>query len=137
LGDFVAQPCQSDPYEEQYVVVGKSTLNGAGEGLFAKTDLPANFLACYYNGLLVEHEIVDKRSWRFNGNTISLDDHFCLDVPLAYASTRKLSLFIVGFGLRALISDQKVLCNAWTQGNDSFFEKQRVEFVCKGEFKAR
>lgn len=43
-----------------------------------KVDLEAGFLASYYNGLLVHHNVVDNRSWRFNSNTISLNSDYCL-----------------------------------------------------------
>jgi hypothetical protein len=68
-----------DPYEQRYVEVRKSTIHNAGEGVlytnthktqirnfmfcfegvFATRDLSVGVLACYYNGALVEHRVVD------------------------------------------------------------------------------
>ncbi len=60
-GEFPGKyPCQNDPYEDLYVMVGKSTIENAGEGLFAKIDIPSHFLVSYYNGCLVEHDVVNK-----------------------------------------------------------------------------
>ena len=89
-GEFPGRyPTRRDPYEVRHTVVEKSTVQGAGQGVFALHDLPANFLAVYYNGCLVSHEQVDSRSWRFNANCISLDADFVLDVPNAYASDKR------------------------------------------------
>ena len=89
-GDFPGvNPVQPDPYEEQYVIIGKSSIPGAGEGLFAKKAVPAGLLVSYYNGEYIDHKTVDARSWRYNSNTISLDDSVCLDVPLSHALSRQ------------------------------------------------
>jgi hypothetical protein len=107
-GEFPgSHPLQPDPYEERLVEEKKSTLAGAGQGLFAKCALAAGQLACYYNGLLVEHSVVDNRSWRYNSNTISLDDDFCLDVPLAHASSR---VYCATLGHK--VNSSRALCNA-------------------------
>ena len=106
-GDFPGQrPTQSDPYEERYVEERRSTVVGAGQGLFARRALPAGLLACYYNGLLVEHAVVDSRSWRFNANTISLDEDFCLDVPLSHTRSRAYSAT-----LGHKVNSSRQLCN--------------------------
>jgi histone-lysine N-methyltransferase SETD7 len=45
-----------DPYETEIVVCRESRINGAGDGLFAKKDLPSDTLVSYYNGLKVQYE---------------------------------------------------------------------------------
>ena len=40
-----------DPYEVNTVVVYKSKMQGGGEGLFAKVDLPAHRIVAFYNGI--------------------------------------------------------------------------------------
>lgn len=42
-----AHPMQLDPYEEKYVKVGKSSVDGADEGLFAKVQLDALFFESF------------------------------------------------------------------------------------------
>lgn len=40
--EIASRPLQPDPYEVERVYVAPSTLQGAGEGLFAKCDLQAS-----------------------------------------------------------------------------------------------
>ena len=50
-------PCDwqlQDMYERVTVYSVKSKVEGAGDGLFAARDLPANTIISYYNGLLIE-----------------------------------------------------------------------------------
>ena len=79
-------PLLQDPYESRLVYVKKSPLEGAGEGLFAKIDLPADRVVSFYSGIRTTHKIVDKRAWRVNNNTIELDEEVVIDVPQEYAS---------------------------------------------------
>ncbi len=55
-------PLRRDPYESQYSYTKVSTLEGAGEGLFALRDLPAGFICCLYNGPFVLSHIHLSRS---------------------------------------------------------------------------
>ena len=50
IGD---QPLVSDPYETKHVSCTRSSLNTevAGEGLFARKDMPAGTIAAFYNGV--------------------------------------------------------------------------------------
>ena len=82
-------PTQPDHYEQYYVYVSHSLIPGAGEGLFAKIRLSPHQLISFYNGIRLSHEIVNKRSWIENANTISLDENTVLDVPAAYNSMNK------------------------------------------------
>jgi len=44
-------PLQQDPYESTLVEVGASSLEGGGECLYARRDIPAGTLIAYYNGI--------------------------------------------------------------------------------------
>lgn len=81
-------PLLCDAYESQYVFVAPSTISGAGEGLFAKCDLPASLIVSYYNGALTELDVINARSWEENGNVVLLDDNdkWAIDVPKPYNS---------------------------------------------------
>ena len=73
---------QKDPYEEKYVYVKKSKIDNAGEGLFAKVDLPKNFICSFYGGKRVSQEEVNERDWSENSNVVLLDNEdVCIDVP--------------------------------------------------------
>lgn len=75
------QPLRQDAYEFCYSYVQPSSIPGAGEGLFAKVDLPAGFVCAFYNGIRVPLKITNKRTWRENANNISLNNGMCIDVP--------------------------------------------------------
>ena len=77
-------PKQPDHYEQYYVCVRTSLIPGAGEGLFAKRTLSPNQVISFYNGIRVSHDVVNKRSWLENANTISLDEEIVIDVPVEY-----------------------------------------------------
>ncbi|KAJ8262391.1 hypothetical protein GJAV_G00165910 [Gymnothorax javanicus] len=79
----------SDPYETQRVYVADSLIPGAGEGLFAKTEVEPNTVMAFYNGVRITHTEVDSRDWSLNGNTISLDEDTVIDVPEPFNSTDK------------------------------------------------
>lgn len=83
------QPLVPDAYEQQRVCVRSSLIPGAGEGLFARTNLPEGEVVSFYNGIRLTHAEVDARNWSENGNTISLDDSIVLDVPAELSSLSK------------------------------------------------
>ncbi|XP_066920719.1 histone-lysine N-methyltransferase SETD7-like [Clytia hemisphaerica] len=62
----------TDPYEEKRVYVKESLILDANEGLFASIDAGKN---------------VDSRDWKYNDNTISLDQEIVIDVPAEFSST--------------------------------------------------
>uniref|UniRef100_A0A8C6TLJ4 Histone-lysine N-methyltransferase SETD7 n=1 Tax=Neogobius melanostomus TaxID=47308 RepID=A0A8C6TLJ4_9GOBI len=80
-----------DPYESQSVYVADSLIEGAGEGLFTKTDADANTVMAFYNGVRITHSEVDSRDWALNGNTISLDEDTVIDVPQPFDRTDQYS----------------------------------------------
>ena len=45
---FGEGPRVPDPYEQKYAKLAQSTVPNSGEGVIAKTDLPADFTACFY-----------------------------------------------------------------------------------------
>ena len=80
-GSISSNPLVPDAYEQALVYVGQSDIPNAGEGLFAKCDLPENTVSSFYNGIRLTHHEVDSRVWELNDNTISLDDKCVIDVP--------------------------------------------------------
>lgn len=51
-----SKPLLVDHYEQQYVYVEKSPIEG--EGLFAKVDIPAGLVVSFYNGIRITHKSV-------------------------------------------------------------------------------
>ncbi|KAM3842564.1 histone-lysine N-methyltransferase SETD7 [Diretmus argenteus] len=78
-----------DPYESQRVFVADSLIKGAGQGLFAKTDVEPDTVMAFYNGVRITHSQVDGRDWSLNGNTISLDEDTVIDVPPPFDQTER------------------------------------------------
>ena len=66
------EPLLRDPYEAQYCYVKNSRLKGAKEGLFAKKDLPPGFVVCFYNGIRLRSDELDKdiENWESNAYKI-------------------------------------------------------------------
>lgn len=91
LGSPIAnQPLVPDPYEQHTVYVAPSSLGvEAGEGLFARIDLPAGVCVSFYNGVKQTEAETERRHWRYNGNCIALDESAGLDidVPQQLATT--------------------------------------------------
>ncbi|EKX55321.1 hypothetical protein GUITHDRAFT_99101 [Guillardia theta CCMP2712] len=92
-----SSPLLPDPYEAERCRVGTSSLcgtkdegvaggNEAGEGLFLRTSAQEGELLSFYNGIRYPHAVVDKRAWKMNGNCISLDEEFAIDVPPEHSS---------------------------------------------------
>lgn len=84
-----SDPLLPDHYEQARVTVKQSNICGAGEGLFAKTDLNEDEIVSFYNGIRLGHEEVDGREWSLNGNTISLNENCVLDVPSQWSTLNK------------------------------------------------
>ena len=84
-----------DPYEKQYVYVAESSLPGAGLGLFARVDLPKDFVASFYTGKPVDLEAMYKRSWEENAYVILTDKNVALDMGMPYC---KLSNYCASLG---------------------------------------
>lgn len=78
-----SQPLVPDQFEQERVYVALTA--NKGEGLFAKIDLRENEVVSFYNGVRLTHEEVDGRDWKYNSNTISLDETTVLDVPKEYS----------------------------------------------------
>ena len=53
LQDVVCPLHQADPYESRQVEVAVSRLEDSGEGLYARTHLPASTIVAFYNGIRV------------------------------------------------------------------------------------
>jgi len=68
-------PLVKDIFEDSLVEVRPSNIGpNAGEGLFAKVDLPSDTIVAYYNGIRLTHATVDARDWKQNSNTITLSE---------------------------------------------------------------
>eukprot|EP00112_Aurelia_sp_Birch-Aquarium-sp1_P009408 Seg2069.1 transcript_id=Seg2069.1/GoldUCD/mRNA.D3Y31 product="Histone-lysine N-methyltransferase SETD7" protein_id=Seg2069.1/GoldUCD/D3Y31 len=80
-------PLLQDPFEQNRSYVDKSKIPSAGEGLFAKVDMLEDEVMAFYNGVRLDHKLVDARDWTFNSNTISLDDNTVIDVPEEFSNT--------------------------------------------------
>jgi len=82
-----SNPLLSDIYENYRVEVKASEVEDAGEGLFSLIGAEEGEVMSFYNGVRVPHAEVDARDWKFNDNTISLDDQIVIDVPQQWSST--------------------------------------------------
>ena len=84
-------PLLADPYERLWVEVAKSTVQGGGDGLFARRDIPPDTVVSFYHGLVykpgeeveVEVEQYDYMIFLDWNNT---DHSHSLDVPAQYWS---------------------------------------------------
>jgi len=83
-----SHPLVNDCYEEYRVTVKKSSISGAGEGLFSLISADAGEVMSFYNGIRIKHQEVDARDWKYNDNTISLDDEIVIDVPEPWCHTQ-------------------------------------------------
>ena len=45
-----SDPMMKDPYESKYIAVEESMMEGGGQGVYAKADLPKNRIAAIFNG---------------------------------------------------------------------------------------
>ena len=59
---FGDSPQLRDPLDKRYVYVKKSTIPNAGEGLFAKRNIPANINFVLYGGLLFNERQMEIRN---------------------------------------------------------------------------
>ena len=66
------EPLLPDPYESHYCQIKQSKIKGAKEGLFAKRDLPKDFIVCFYNGVRLRSDEIekDKDDWEANAYKI-------------------------------------------------------------------
>ena len=91
------EPLLPDPYESQYCYVRTSKIKGAREGLFARTDLPKDFIVAFYNGVKMRSDEIEntKDDWEANAykivDLIGPDDQGIqgiLDIPAKYISDK-------------------------------------------------
>jgi len=89
-------PLLADPFEQLCCFVHRSSLNAsahsagagthpmddAGEGLFAKVDLPAGVVVSFYNGLRQRGSRTERNPWRLNTNAIALDEEKDIDIDV-------------------------------------------------------
>ena len=65
-----------DPYERKSVQIMQSSVQQAGEGVFASKDFPADCCTCYYSGFLYDHgeERNGYQESCTNNNTLTMDE---------------------------------------------------------------
>ena len=73
-------PLRPDPYEVKHVEVKKSSIPGAGQGLFAIKAIEKGQLVAFFNGVPMENEGSDY--------SIKYDDWLMLDIPESCRSTK-------------------------------------------------
>ena len=83
-----------DPYEAAHVECRESRVNGAGEGLFAKKDLPAGTIVAFYNGVRLPYRLGGpKDTWDTSGYKIFVNADFAsgerMDIPEDMISLQK------------------------------------------------
>ena len=67
---FKLDPTAPDPYETKLVEVCCSNIEGAKEGLFAKTDIEVNTTVAFYNGSRADPDDFDPSTWETNNYKI-------------------------------------------------------------------
>ena len=101
-----SDPLLRDPYESKYIEVKESEMEGGGEGVYAKVDIPKNTIAAVFNGYKVplssgtylaegiedEEKIYERLSYNIH---MPEDEDFFLDLPPAMAS---LSVYSASLG---------------------------------------
>lgn len=78
---------QPDCYEVKRVCVKRSNIEDANEGLFSLIKEGPDQVMSFYNGIKITHAEVDGRDWKYNDNTISLNDELVIDVPTPWCDT--------------------------------------------------
>src|SRR5206468_7949938 len=94
-------PLLPDPYESICCYVTKATVSDtAGEGLFARIDLPSRTVVSFYNGIKQFDRITERNNWELNSNAMSLDEeeHIDIDIPSPYDNMK---YFIASLGHKA------------------------------------
>ena len=83
-------PLIRDPYEHQNVYVANSKIEFAGEGLYAKRNLPAGTLIALFNGIRQREIGYTKKMTEFSDYRIGMGSgEVCLDIPDLYVSLDK------------------------------------------------
>jgi len=82
-----SQPLLRDPYEAQYCYTKRSTISEAGDGLFARRDVPDNFVIAFYNGFRLPIHQIDRRKWEQNQYTLQIDDDVVVDLDPYHSKT--------------------------------------------------
>lgn len=69
-------PLVGDPYEARAVEVRTSSVEGGGEGLYARRDIKAGEVVAFYNGIRLPYEPGLKEDWATSGYKIFINaDH--------------------------------------------------------------
>jgi hypothetical protein len=89
-----ADPLVPDPCESSQVTCRSSDVSGAGEGLFAKKDLPESTVVAFYNGVRIPFTVGGpKEDWDTSGYKIFINADFTsgerMDIPEEMVSIEK------------------------------------------------
>ncbi len=81
-----SQPLLADPFESRYVEVRSSSIPNAGEGLFAKENIPAGRLLAFFNGCIAlpNEDHLDQSDWDY---AIGYRGESMLNIPRECRST--------------------------------------------------
>jgi len=91
--DFVtSSPTLRDPYETTTVVVRKSQVEGADDGIFARKAIPKNTVIAFYNGVKVGEKTEDNQDGGWDADSYKIFDpsntpHGTIDILEKYRST--------------------------------------------------
>jgi len=101
-----SDPLLTDPYEDKHIAVEESKMEGGGQGVYAKVDLPKNTVAAIFNGYKVslyaglnpaegiegEEKVYERLSYNIH---MPEDEDFFIDLPPAVAD---LSIYCASLG---------------------------------------
>ena len=101
-----SDPMMKDPFESKYIAVEESTMEGGGQGVYAKVDLPKNRIAAIFNGYKIslyagispaegieeEEKIYERLSYNIH---MPEDEDFFIDLPPSKAD---LSVYCASLG---------------------------------------
>ncbi|TRY63804.1 hypothetical protein TCAL_15195 [Tigriopus californicus] len=80
-----------DPYETKWILCENSLVSGAGDGVFARRDIPKNTIVAFYNGVRLPFVLGGpKEDWSTSGYKIFVNADFKsgerMNIPLEYVS---------------------------------------------------
>jgi hypothetical protein len=90
-------PTVADLFEATTVEIRPSAIAGAGDGLFARRDVPAaGELVAYFNGVCVSTTMATGKGMRRSDYSILLDSTTALDVPDQFRSEEERGISMAG-----------------------------------------
>jgi len=90
-----------DPYETQWAYVRSSKIRGAKEGLFARRDMPSDFVVAFYNGVRLTTEEADKCKEDWEANAYKILDMRGETFSCQYSTRKRRETFSLGKDLES------------------------------------